>query len=343
MVVSKRPQYLCFLFILIICACSNVTLDAPQGNWLIFTETDGLVCDNVQGVDIDGKGDIWFATLEGVSVLASDGTWTSYRADDGLGVNRTVDVLVDKNDRVWVATTGGGLCRFNGVSWEAFRTENSNLPDNYIIELAEDQLGNIWVLSSYGLSVVYPDDTIMYVGSPFSLAPGYKPTFHSLAIDAEGHIWIGTLGAALAEYDPENDRWSWIGRITEHVAIPLKNSSGVVIWDIAVDQENHLWIATNTIVEVEGEHWRIHQLDYTPLSVFVTPDGYKWFSTAGGTLLLLSPDNTRWGRYDPPWKKWYDPINSGWTGSVVNDMAWDSEGRLWFATENGAVQFILKQ
>jgi len=327
---------LCF-FSILVCACSDI-VGVPQGTWDLFTEADGLVCNDVHGVAVDGKGNVWFATLKGVSILSSDGGWTHYRAGDGLGVDRTVDVLVDQKDRIWVATTGGGLRRFDGVSWEAFHVGNSNLPDNYIIELAEDRKGNIWVLSSHGLSAVYPDDKIVYVGSPFPLS-SYRPIFHSLAIDAEGHIWIGTMDtAALAEYDPEENRWLWIGYIAEHVEIPLRHSSGVNLWDIAIDQQNRLWIAANTIVEVEGDHWRIHQPDYTPLSVSVTPDGYKWFSTSAGALLLLSPDNAQWWRYDPPWR--LPPfINSGWTGSSVNDMAWDSLGRLWFATEDGAVLF----
>lgn len=319
------------LLCLFVCGCSIGAPERLRGTWQRFTQADGLGNSWVDGVAVDGKGNTWFATMQGVSVLSPRGDWTYYRAEDGLGADWARDIVADKRGRIWVATGGGGVSRFDGTGWQTFNSANSNLHDDYVARLAVDSQDNVWVLSSEGVSVIHDDGSTSYVGAPFSQSAG-----GTLTIDPNGHIWVASRDyGALSEYDPGKRRWSAVGKLTERVALPAKEVILVLVWDIAADrQEGHLWMAASSIVEVEGETWRVHLSEYSPWSIFVDPEGYRWFGLQDGGLLLLSPDSQQW---------WYCrgglncPEISDWRG--IFRITRDSQGNYWFMDGYGVVRF----
>lgn len=329
---------LCFLS-LWTCSCRFCASEKLQGTWRRFTVADGLIGDDIRAVATDNHGNVWFATGRGVSVLTAEGEWTHYQASDGLGADKATAIIIDRRGRVWVAAIGGGVSRFDGVTWRTFSSSNSGLPDDSIEELALDAQDNVWVLSSKsGLSVIRGDDSVTYVGNPFPQGIGTFPYF--LTIDSGGYIWVATfLDTLLAAYDPVNQQWQSIERVTEHVDLPTRPANPPNIWGIAADlQPGHLWIASNRIVEVSDEGWRIHLPQYHPSAVFVDPDGYKWFGVSGPEgvgLLLLSPDSQQW---------WFCRGevfgNIPYYLGMVREIMRDSQGNYWFTTFFDAVQFI---
>ncbi len=67
-------------------------------------------------------------------------------------------IYEDKKGRFWVGTEGGGLLLFNKKTG-AFKTysEQDGLPSNAILNILEDQKGNLWLSTFNGLSVLNPD------------------------------------------------------------------------------------------------------------------------------------------------------------------------------------------
>jgi len=221
------------------------------------------------------------------------------------------------------------VSRFDGVSWQTFNVANSNLPDDYAIELAVDDENNVWVLSATGLSVIRKDDSTLYVGYPFV----EDPLFLSVDIAPGGNVWIaGFSQTSIAEYDPVGNQWRVLDTLSEHVSFSSKESNQVVVWDIAVESPDHLWIAANSIVEVDGNTWQLHQPSDSPSSVFVDPRGNRWFGLNSGSLLLLSPDD-QWWRYD------YDDRTIGLNVDRIYDIAYDPRGGIWLITLSGATRF----
>lgn len=55
--------------------------DIGSEDKVIFTRADGLSSNNVYSIAIDSKGNKWFGTDSGVSVLSSDTTWTYFNED----------------------------------------------------------------------------------------------------------------------------------------------------------------------------------------------------------------------------------------------------------------------
>jgi len=309
-----------------------------RGSWRKYTTVDGLISNQVRKAMVDQAGNVWFATEQGVSVLTTDGDWKHYRVADGLGADDAWDVVIDRRGRVWVATLGGGLGRFDGTAWKTFTSSNSNLPDDSARRLAVDGGDNVWVASLGGLSVVNGDDTVTYIGWPFA----GKHILSGIAIDSLGHVWVVSWDEPfLVGYDPGSRQWR-VQQITDQVTLSFRHALQPDTWGIAADHEpGHLWIATNNIVEVQGDTWRVHLAGdrYKPTAAFVDSEGYKWFGVLGFGLgpgvVLISPDNRQW---------WYYRSGDPLCGIPQFDTIWsitsDLQGNYWFATDSGAIQFV---
>jgi hypothetical protein len=58
---------------------------------------------------------------------------------------------------------GTGLTKFNDLEWIHFDTLNSGLPSDWIITLASDQLGNMWIGTDGGGLAVFNENGIVSV------------------------------------------------------------------------------------------------------------------------------------------------------------------------------------
>lgn len=312
---------------LFVCGCQVGVPGKLSGDWRKFTTADGLPSNDVAAVAVDGNGNVWFATDQGIGVMSAQGKWVRYSSTDYLGAERATDVLVDQRGHVWISTKGGGVSRFDGTTWQTLTSANSNLPGDSIRQLASDVQGNVWVLSTQGLAMIH-DDTVTNVGSPVP-----EETLYSIAIGPGGRIWVATLSNLLVQYDPGEQRWHAVERIEDRVELPSVPSYPPTIWGIAADvQPGHLWIATNNIVEVEGETWQVHFPEYAASAVFVDGDGYKWFGVRDG-LLLVSPSGQQWWCYRGGILQGIPDLG------YISDITSDSQGNYWFATDSGAIRF----
>jgi len=87
--------------------------------WTVFTTADGLADDLVQAINSDSKGNLYFGTINGLSVF--DGSkWTTYKAADGLAGNNVLSLAVDSKDCVWVGTDNG-VTSLQGGKLTSFR------------------------------------------------------------------------------------------------------------------------------------------------------------------------------------------------------------------------------
>lgn len=82
-------------------------------NWTVYNKENGLIDNFVQAIAVDKKGDVWFGTKSGISVLSGK-TWKSYTIQDGLNSNNIQCIIVDKNGVVWFGTDNGVMSFNNG-------------------------------------------------------------------------------------------------------------------------------------------------------------------------------------------------------------------------------------
>jgi ligand-binding sensor domain-containing protein len=87
----------------------NNTLDG----WEVYNTKSGLAGNMVQAINADSKGNVYFGTTNGLSVL-NGSKWTTYRVENGLASNNILSIAVDRNDVVWLGTDNGVTSLKNG-------------------------------------------------------------------------------------------------------------------------------------------------------------------------------------------------------------------------------------
>ncbi len=109
----------------------------------------------------DRDGNIWLGSGEGLTIFSStfdapeEVRFLFYNTENTGLVNSCVyDIYQDANDVIWVASYGGGLFRmknkfvlFQTPEFEVFSKDNNLFPSDLVLDITEDNLNNLWVLS----------------------------------------------------------------------------------------------------------------------------------------------------------------------------------------------------
>jgi ligand-binding sensor domain-containing protein/signal transduction histidine kinase len=154
----------------------------------------------IQDIIQDRAGSLWVATRgSGLYRRLPDGRVEHYSVEHGVP-NRVNALIEDRNGSVWAATANGGLLRFDVDSEtnklfirEAY-TAPQTLPSNWVTRLFQSSDGQLWAATNRGLTRFAVRDGVTTVAR-FTTANGLiAPEQSALAEDADGNLWIGTLG-----------------------------------------------------------------------------------------------------------------------------------------------------
>ncbi|SHM13918.1 Two component regulator propeller [Flavobacterium flevense] len=130
------------------------------------------ISDNIiRNIYEDSKGNIWFATANGLSLLTSKEITSSkpkfknfkHKSSDNKSIshNYILELFESRNGDMWIGTFGGGLNKYvqplKGKS-AYFITYNDKkgLPNNIIKGILEDDYANLWLSTNKGLSKFNP-------------------------------------------------------------------------------------------------------------------------------------------------------------------------------------------
>lgn len=111
----------------------------------------------------DKNQTLWIGTFDDglKSIEFETGELTNYRHDPGdetsLGNNAIMCIYQDTKGALWIGTHGSGLDRFEPRdSTFTHFTENEGLPNNVIYGILEDESGNLWLSTNFGISRFNP-------------------------------------------------------------------------------------------------------------------------------------------------------------------------------------------
>jgi signal transduction histidine kinase/ligand-binding sensor domain-containing protein len=181
---------------------------------------------------------------------------TSWSAKQG--VTGTVTALAQTTDGyLWVGTTDG-LLRFDGISFEPHQPETGSLPAATVSALMAVPDGGLWVGFSRGIASFIRDGRV----TNYTDLDGFPvSTVRRFARDPTGAIWAAVVGGFARL---EGQRW--------HTISSDWNYPTNTAWQLLVDREGTLWVATGSEI------------------VFL-PEGEKRFQRAGihcGTVSVLT-------------------------------------------------------
>jgi signal transduction histidine kinase/ligand-binding sensor domain-containing protein len=335
---------------------------------IVVTHANGLLTETLWTLLEDREGNLWFGQNGGVSRLCKDyGAFRSWTA-------RTQPALPDPStfaslpigDTLWIGTG-------NGVAILRDRTMTrldvaGGLHSNQIYALAQGEDGRIWIATAAGVSSAVPGtnattshrlgttyairrsgSTVCFAGSwgagcflggewhAFGRDSGLSPAgASSLAFDAGGHLWIGTI-----------DRG--VFRSTEPLAKALPHVKFAPVWTTRNGaptdgirtlffHDGRLWVGTSVGLAVLSTT--------APFTATRVLDGRAVLGLApakGGSRLWVS-NNEGLVQIDVRSLRVVSTV--GKTDGLLDDEAWaygslasDEAGRIYFSTTRGLCIF----
>lgn len=124
----------------------------------IVGDSTSLSSNVVYNLYFDRTGSLWVATFDGLNLfLPEKNCFKVFKRNssnpNSLNTNRIFSIYQDKDMNYWIGTIGGGLNRMDGVTGEVTCfTTNTGLPDNTIYAILDDEFGDIWMPTNYGIS-----------------------------------------------------------------------------------------------------------------------------------------------------------------------------------------------
>lgn len=126
-------------------------------------------------------------------------------SDSGLVSNVVNDIYQDKEGFIWLSSYEG-VSRFDGKRYKNYQTDKNishGLPDNWVEMVRDDQYGNHWFATKFGLALL-PNGQ-----EEFEVYRHYSDNKTSLSndwvlsvlADSRGTLWVGTnLGLNIFDY-----------------------------------------------------------------------------------------------------------------------------------------------
>jgi ligand-binding sensor domain-containing protein len=311
--------------------------------WQTFTVTNtggGLAGNRVRDIFEDDAGNLWFATLDGLSRY-DDRTWEVVADRNDLGAEGVARVFQDSQNRLWVGLfdfeQGVGVPRgaarsaplgADGVvkGWQAL-TEADGLVDNSVLSIAEDGEGNIWLGTSNGLSRFDGEDWTTFNIENSDL-PGN--TVYQVVAGHDGQMWA-TTNMDAAKY--VGGQWQYQGF---KWARNISKDSERLVWGFSTTRMRYGdGIIGSGLHYYTGYHHQKFSKKSGDLgsndvwSLFEASDGAIWVGTDGGGV----------SRYrDGQWQTF-----SKENGDLGSNDAWSlfeaSDRAIWARTGGGVSRY----
>lgn len=286
--------------------------------------------------------------------------WTS---EEDLPSRAILSITQGPRGYLWLGTFEG-LVRFDGLDFSVYNTANTaGLQSNSIWAVLLDSNGCLWIGTNGGGLTRYANGTFTHFGKAEGLIDG---VVRSLAEDAFGHLWIGTVNA-LVRFDGEN-----FETFTEEDGLPHNS-----IISLACDASNQLWVGTSSgLCAVDIPTGRIRtgedlldglaisalHYDGTSDTLWIGASEHGLFRkrktlepvrfkelNEGNTVLSMYTDNanTLWvGSQKGLYRINGDRLQrfsekEGLSHNQVNSLYQDAEGNLWIGTYRGGLNRLL--
>ena len=340
-------------------------LDLASGDFLRYTEADGLLWDSVSDIAVYGK-DIWIANgYKGVSRI-SNGQITNFSEEQGMPDNYANSLAFDQAGTLWVGSSGG-LISYKSGQWKMYASDSpANLSSVYNLEITPD--GKIWaatlpfgtgrlcqfnpgdatcaedfldvdgqginalVLTADGIPVYGTNKGISLYenGAAISLKTEDQLASNfvdSLASTPDGKLWVGTdSGIQLIDLTNPTGEWA---TFTDNEFPEMGGNWGKAV---AIGSDGTVWVAmTNgSASRYQNGTWTNFEDIYSFDTVAVDADGRAWFGDDSKGIIVLNADGSQ---------AFTLTTSDGLPGDNVQAILTDLSGRIWIGTDKGLAKY----
>ncbi len=257
---------------------------------------------------------LWVGTSTGVLEisLTDHQLLNTFTREDGLANEYVFAIYVDSKGYTWFGTNAGGTSRYKDGQWDVYFPMHG-LADYWIYSFIEQTNGPLWIGTWAGANSV-DLETMQFKTYVKELINEWV---YALDIDSHDRVWFGTEGG-ISMYDGKTwSQWS--------------HQDG-----LGASNVSNLPVSPNTGLGTRSRHDLSVLLQgrqtYNPGYVFSlivdNRDDSVWAGTWGGGVSHF--DGQQWHNYTTV---------DGLAGNIVYSIAQDTNGILWFGTNNGLSRF----
>jgi signal transduction histidine kinase/ligand-binding sensor domain-containing protein/DNA-binding response OmpR family regulator len=173
------------------------------------SDPNSLSGNNICALALDHRGSMWIATygtgLDRYDAPANRFEHFFHEGSAGISSNRIQKILGDSHGLVWIGTFDKGVDVWNPQNRTFLHyvhdSARNSVSNNAINDMLEDQSGNIWIATNYGLNRW---DRRSGQFRTFLSKDGLGGNIiHALLEDSRGHLWIST-DKGLSSFDPSS-------------------------------------------------------------------------------------------------------------------------------------------
>ncbi|MDU1892512.1 MAG: two-component regulator propeller domain-containing protein [Dysgonomonas sp.] len=253
--------------------------------------SQSLANNNVDDIEENSNGDLWFATNDGISILNTfSHTWSHW-----LKGNVIITLCKGENGTVWAGTYGDGIYLLNsqGQVLRHLTKQQGLLTTNYIFSIKQDMDGNLWVggldgdllmmdkegkyIQSYDIKWIHSIEVLEHNLIAVATVNGFcvvnkhsgdikrYATFQefqnqnasayiiSMLFNDDGTVWLGTEGGGLNLYDMHTQE---LRILTTQEGLPSDD-----VYSLQRDSRGRLWVSTGKGLAFI-ENFKVSNLNY---------------------------------------------------------------------------------
>jgi ligand-binding sensor domain-containing protein/signal transduction histidine kinase len=162
-----------------------------NGHITNYQMRDGLAYLSIRSMLLDHKGDLWIGTELGLSHMHGN-AFVQDLVVDTLRQDKVWAIHEDFDGGLWFGTRNNGLYRYRSSKLTHFRTEQG-LASNSLDQILEDRLGNMWMSSPSGISLLRRKDLDAFADGE---RKDFPLTFYGISNETETAQIFGSMQTA---------------------------------------------------------------------------------------------------------------------------------------------------
>lgn len=268
---------------------------------------------------------------------------------DNLGITVSKESIcitslyMDRGGVLWVGTKKG-LYKSDSYqkNFKLYLTSTFDKTNSIIsgIEATDDK--GYWISTLGGGLFAMKDEKFKQYHFNVTAKSYFADFIQTLFKDSRGNIWIGTAGAGVISFRPENIKNSSVTKFNHYHTGSSPSINADYIVSFAEDKQGAVWIGTwgggLTRINPDGQikQYKDQLFTKAPLVVMLSDNyGDLWVGTRGNGIYRLrqKPDDLEVTHY------LYEPGTNSLCNDFINDIYQDHSGGLWIGTEGGLTYY----